>query len=88
MVCPHSPVMVFVLERDFTEICFAVMLGSWCWEEVELVCGQAAWMGRGWMYEESLQEPGSFGRLRENINVFMSHCGVGERMDPGSAQSV
>lgn len=77
MVCPHSPVMVFVLERDFREICFAVMPGSWHWEEVELVCGQAAWMGRGWMYEE---------RLRENINVFVSHCRAGERMDPGSAQ--
>lgn len=74
-----------MLERDFREICSAVMPGSWHWEEVEQVCGQAAWMGRGWMYREDLQEPGSFGRLRENISVFMSHCWAGERMDPGSA---
>lgn len=60
-----------MFERDFREVCCAVLPRCWHWEEVEQGCGQAPWMGRGWMHKESLQEPGSFGG---SINVFTSHC--------------
>lgn len=63
-LCPQSPVMMFMLERDFRDVlcCCARVLalgrsGAGLW---------TAWMGRGWRCKEALQEPGSLGRLGEH----------------------